>query len=98
MVYASVAQARDLFTVNLTMRDGKFLPSNIIRVPANQGIRLLVNNQGSSAAEFESIALRKEKVLGPDAHSFLIIAPLAPGKYDFFDDFHPGTKGVLIAK
>lgn len=93
-----IVEAQDLPTFSLTMQNGKFLPSNILHVPAGQRLRLLVNNQGTSAAEFESLSLRKEKVLAPGANSFLIIAPLRPGKYDFFDDFHPGASGMLIAE
>ncbi|MBX9637773.1 MAG: cupredoxin domain-containing protein [Gammaproteobacteria bacterium] len=96
--YCVIATAQVLPTFTLTMQDGKFLPSDVLRVPTGQRIRLLVNNKGLSAAEFESPSLRKEKVLAPGANSFLIIAPLAPGEYAFFDDFHPSAKGVLIAE
>jgi Cupredoxin-like domain len=28
----------------------------------------------------------------------VFIAPLDPGSYEFFDDFHPQTRGHLVAK
>jgi hypothetical protein len=42
--------------------------------------------------------LRKEKVLAPGADSFVVIAPLEPGEYKFFDDFHQQAQGVIVAK
>jgi len=98
MGYYLTAHADDYPTFNLTMQDGVFLPAARIQVPAGKKIRLLIANKGTSAAEFESLSLRKEKVLGPGANSFVILAALDPGSYDFFDDFHPSAKGVIIAK
>ncbi|MDM3620950.1 cupredoxin domain-containing protein, partial [Proteus mirabilis] len=43
---------------------------------------------GSSPFDFESTQLRKEKVFEPVASSVVVIAPLKPGRYTFFDDFH----------
>jgi hypothetical protein len=42
--------------------------------------------------------LRKEKVLAPGGDSFVVIAPLSPGEYKFFDDFHQQAQGVIVAK
>ena len=40
-----------------------------------------------------------EKVLGPGASSSVVINPLKPGEYPFFDEFHPQTsKGRIVAK
>jgi len=57
-----------------------------------------VHNTGTNAVEFESLQLRKEKVLAPGAQSFVVIAPLQPGEYKFFDDFHQQAQGVIVAK
>jgi hypothetical protein len=49
--------------------------------------------------EFESLPLKIEKVLGPGATSSVVINPLKPGEYPFYDEFHPDTsKGRIIAK
>ena len=48
--------------------------------------------------EFESIPLRKEKVLGPGVKSFVVITISRPGEYPFFDDFHQSVKGTLVVK
>lgn len=90
--------ADELPTFTLVMRAGRFLPETI-EVPANTRFRLQLRNEGPGAEEFESIELRKEKVLGPGASSFLIFQPLKPGTYKFFGEFHPDTaQGRFIAK
>ena len=91
-------QAQDMPSFNLLIRDGRFVPTTL-EVPANTKFRLLIKNEGPGAEEFESIELRKEKVLAPGASSFLIFQPLKPGTYKFFGDFHPDTaQGQLVAK
>lgn len=90
--------ADDLPTFTLLMRAGRFVPETI-EVPANTKFRLILKNEGPGAEEFESIELRKEKVLAPGASSFLIFQPLKPGSYKFFGEFHPDTaQGRFVAK
>jgi hypothetical protein len=92
-----VAHAADLPTFKLEMKDGVLNPARI-EVPAGQRIKIEVRNAGTGAAEFESLQLRKEKVLAPGSDSFVVIAPLSPGEYKFFDDFHQQAQGVIVAK
>lgn len=95
---AAPAWAGDMPTFNLVIRDGRFVPAEIV-VPANTKFRLLIKNEGPGAEEFESIELRKEKVLAPGASSFLIFQPMKPGTYKFFGEFHPATaQGSFVAK
>lgn len=95
---AAASYAEDMPTFNLVIRAGYFVPETI-EVPANTKFRLLIKNEGPGAEEFESIELRKEKVLGPGASSFLIFQPLRPGTYKFFGEFHPDTaQGQLVAQ
>lgn len=92
------AHGQDLPSFQLTIRAGHFIPDTL-EVPANTKFRLLIKNEGPGAEEFESVELRKEKVLAPGASSFLIFQPLKPGSYRFFGEFHPDTaQGRLIAK
>lgn len=94
----ATACAADILTFRLEMQDGRFHPARI-EVPAGQRIKIEIHNVGRSAAEFESVALRKEKVLAPGAQSFIVIAPLRPGEYGFFDDFHLNMpQGAIVAK
>lgn len=94
---AGAAHAADLPTFKLEMNDGKLNPARI-EVPVGQRIKIEIRNTGKGAAEFESVQLRKEKVLAPGAESFVVIAPLDPGEYKFFDDFHQQAQGVIVAK
>lgn len=92
------ASAADLPTFRLELKDGKMIPQRI-QVPAGVKIKIEVFNTGTSPAEFESVQLRKEKVLSPGTNSFVVIAPMQPGEYKFFDDFHPAAgEGVIVAK
>jgi len=89
--------ADDLLTFQLEMNDGKLNPARI-DVPAGKKIKIEIHNTGKSPVEFESMQLRKEKVLAPGASSFVVIAPMQPGEYKFFDDFHSTAQGVIVAK
>ncbi|OWY37421.1 cupredoxin-domain containing protein [Xenophilus sp. AP218F] len=92
------AVADDMPVFKLEMKDGALNPARLI-VPAGKKFKIEVKNVGKTPAEFESTPLRKEKVLGPGAESFLVFQPLAPGEYKFFDEFHMKTgQGVIVAK
>ncbi|TAM48894.1 MAG: cupredoxin domain-containing protein [Paraburkholderia sp.] len=96
-VACMAARADDAVTVKLEMADGKLTPARI-EVPAGKRIRIEVRNTGKGAAEFESVQLRKEKVLAPGAESVVVVAPQSPGEYKFFDDFHQAAQGVIVVK
>lgn len=96
-IVGHAARAEDLPTFKLEMADGKLNPARI-EVPAGKRIKIEIRNTGKGAAEFESVELRKEKVLAPGADSFVVIAPLDPGQYKFFDDFHQAAQGLIVAK
>lgn len=79
------------------MKNGALLPEKLI-VPAKTKFRIIVRNIGDRPAEFESHQLRQEKVLYMGTQSVVVVMPLDPGTYDYFDDFTPGTKGQIVAK
>ena len=92
------ASAKDLPTYRLECNNGVFTPLKL-EVPAGTKFRLEIYNTGTEAVEFESKQLRKEKVLSPKSSSFVVIYPLDPGQYDFFDDFHLSSPhGSIVAK
>ena len=94
---AMVARAGDLPTFRLTFKpDGTFEPATL-EVPAGR-FKIELVNASNQPVEFESIPLRKEKVLGPGVESFVVITIKRPGEYPFFDDFHQDVKGTLIVK
>ena len=82
----------------LVIKDHRFTPAEL-KVPANQKIKLIVDNQDSTAEEFESNSLKREKVIAPKSKATIMIGPLKPGKYPFIGEFHEATaKGVVIAE
>jgi hypothetical protein len=89
----------DTPTFKIEFHDGKISPLRT-EVPAHQEFKVEFDNTGSTAAEFESHVLHKEKVLAANSRSVLVFRPLSPGEYAFFDDFHPssGPEPVLVAK
>ncbi len=93
-----VAVAEDMPTLQLTVKDGHFYPETV-EAPAGKKFRIVVKNEGSSPEEFESLELRKETVLAPGVTRSVVFAPMKPGTYKFFGDFHPDTaKGRIIVK
>jgi hypothetical protein len=83
---------------NLTIRNHKFEPAEI-RVPANKRVSVLVTNEDPTPEEFESGALKIEKVIPGKSKGLVRIGPLAPGRYEFIGEFHSDTaKGVVIAE
>ena len=95
---AGAVAAQELPTFRLQMKNGHFDPTEVV-VPANTRFKLVLHNAGSDAEEFESLELKKEKVLAPGATSFVVFAPLKPGSYRFFGEFHPETaQGRIVAR
>ena len=95
---AGLAIADDLPTFRLLMKDGRILPETL-EVPAHTKFRLEVRNEGPGAAEFESLELKKELVLAPGVTRTTVFAPMKPGTYKFFDEFHSDTgQGRIVAK
>ena len=92
------ASAVDLPTFKLTCNNGVFTPQTL-QVPSGKKFKIEIFNVGTEAIEFESMQLRKEKALSPGASSFVVIYPLDPGEYKFFDDFHIKVgQGRIVAK
>lgn len=89
------AQARDY---TLTLKNHRFTPSEI-KVPANKRVAITVVNDDATPEEFDSDALKVEKVLAGKTKGIVRIGPLKPGKYPFSGEYHEETaKGVVIAE
>lgn len=84
-------------SVNIDLKDHQFVPSEV-PVPAGVKVKLLVKNDQTVTAEFESNSLHREKIVEPGQQITVYVGPLNPGSYEFFDDFHNATRGHLIAK
>jgi hypothetical protein len=95
---AGAASAEDLPTYAVVLRGGRIEPS-VLEVPAGRRVKLALRNEGPGPCEFENLELRVEKVLAPGASSFVVLAPLRPGRYRFIDEFHPDTGALdVVAK
>ncbi len=97
VLVAAPARAQQAASVQVTVKDHRFQPAEL-RAPANRAIVLRVRNLDSTAMEFESVSLRVEKVVAANGEGVINLRALSPGRYEFFDDFHQETRGVLVAE
>jgi len=96
--FCGASWAGDLAAYALNIKDGRFDPE-IIEVPAQRRFKLIITNHGPGPEEFESKELRKESVLAEGVTRSVVFAPLKPGVYSFFGEFHPDTaKGRIVVK
>lgn len=94
----SASLSEDMPTYQLTAKSGRFYPETI-EAPAGKRFRIAIKNEGPGPEEFESLELRKETVLAPGVTRTLVFAPMRPGTYKFFGEFHPDTaKGQIVVK
>jgi plastocyanin len=82
----------------LTIKDHVFTPAEI-KVPANQRVMITVVNEDVTPEEFDSTALKVEKVVAGKSKGVVRIGPLKPGRYPFIGEYHEATaKGVVIVE
>jgi plastocyanin len=82
----------------LAIKNHRFEPAEL-KVPAGQRVKLIVHNQDSTAEEFESHSLNREKVIPAGSKASIFIGPLKPGRYTFFGEFNEATaKGAVVAE
>jgi Cupredoxin-like domain len=93
---ALAAQAQET-SLSISVKNHRFQPAEL-QAPANVPITLHVKNLDSTPMEFESVSLRVEKVVTPNSEGIVRLRPLSPGRYNFFDDFHQETNGVLVVR
>ena len=99
MLFAvSAAPALAAGAIPLTLQNHKFTP-NIIRVKANEPALIVLTNKDATAEEFDSSALKVEKVVAGNSQGNVRLRPLSPGKYPFMGEYHSATaQGVVIAE
>ena len=93
----SVTLAQQSSGLTLRVREHRFEPRVLI-APANVPIELHIQNVDSTPMEFESVSLRVEKSIVGNGQGIIRLRPLSPGRYNFFDDFHQETTGVLVVQ
>ena len=96
-VPCSLAEVK-VIEVELIIKEHKFIPE-VLEIPAGHKVVITVDNQDSTIEEFESIDLKREKLIPGKTKAKIILAPLSPGEYKFFGEFHEETaQGKIIVK
>src|SRR5258705_1324752 len=96
-IFAAPSHADDEASI-LKLNRGTVEPARL-NLPANTPVKLQVTNAGDSAVEFEAFELHRERVVQPGQTITVLIPRLAPGTYQFVDDFsHGATSGEIVAR
>jgi hypothetical protein len=99
-LFAMVAPSARAGDVAATIRfiDRKWSPL-LVTIPANRPTTIRVANDSKETIEFESFKLNREKTVSPGETIIVRLPALAPGEYDFYDDFHQDVpQGTIVAK
>jgi Cupredoxin-like domain len=92
------ATADDPARIEVTLKDHVFSPAEI-HVPTGKPTVLIVRNEDAGPEEFDSTALKVEKVIVGGTYGTIRLRPLGPGRYPFMGEFHPDTaQGVVISE
>ena len=83
--------------VLISIKDHQFVPSDVA-VPAGIKVELILKNEQTVNAEFESTVLHREKIVTAGGQISVFVGPLDPGSYEFFDDFNQAARGRLVVK
>ena len=84
--------------INVKLKDHRFEPAEI-HVQTGKPTVLVVTNEDATAEEFDSTALKVEKVIVGGSAVTINLLPLKPGRYRFFDDYHEATtQGFLVVE
>ena len=84
--------------ISVKLKDHRFEPAEI-HVPTGRPTVLLVTNEDPEAEEFDSSALKVEKVIAGGHYATVRLRPLGPGRYPFMGEFHPDTaNGVVVSE
>lgn len=97
LAMTQVALAGSAPEVELAIRNQMFVPATVT-IPAGVMVRIMVRNEDTLPAEFESSDFNREAVIPGGSRVPVYVGPLPPGTYTFFDDFHPSTTGTLVVK
>jgi plastocyanin len=82
---------------SIVLKNNQFVPSEV-QIPTGVKVKLVVHNDNPTPSEFESTQFHREKIVPPGQEITVFVGPLDPGSYEFFDDFHPETRGHLVVK
>ena len=96
--WSSPGDADEVQNIPVTLKDHQFTPSEI-HVPQGKPVMLTITNADATAEEFDSSALKVEKVIAGGTYGTVRLRPLGPGRYPFMGEYHPDTaKGVVVSE
>ena len=81
--------------LDLQVKNQAFQP-DVLTIPAGQRVKIVIRNEDSLPAEFESNDFNREKVIPGGTSLPVYVGPLSAGTYKFFNDFHPQSTGKLV--
>ena len=97
VVFPGRVAAQDA-SYTITLKEHRFVP-DVIEIPADKKVALVVKNLDPTPEEFESPQLRREKVVPGGQEITIYLGPLQPGRYEFFGEFNPKTaRGHIVVK
>lgn len=97
LLACSVAQAAPL-VFEIEIKDHLFYP-DVVVIPADTKVKLLIRNLDPTPEEFESYELNREKVITGNSQTVIFIGPLPAGEYPFFGEFYPKTaQGKVVVE
>lgn len=92
------ANAQSATEIQLSYKDKKFDPAEIT-APADTAIVINLRNLDAKPMEFESKALKIEKVVAGSSDATINIRAQKPGRYEFADEYNEKTaRGALVVK
>jgi plastocyanin len=95
---AGAASAEEPAQIAVSLKDHRFDPAEI-HIPAGKPAILVVTNHDSTAEEFDSSALKVEKIVAAGHYATIHLRPLSPGRYPFVGEFNPATaSGIVVAE
>jgi plastocyanin len=98
VLISAPARADDPLIVPVTIKDHHFSPAEI-HVPQGKPVVLTITNADATAEEFDSSALKVEKVIAGGTYGTVRLRPLGPGRYPFMGEYHSDTaQGVVISE
>jgi hypothetical protein len=95
---ATMAQAQDSISAEVVLKDHIYHPAEI-RVPSGKPFVITIHNEDATPEEFESSALKIEKIIPGKSTASVHVRPLTAGRYSFVGEQHEDTaKGELVAE
>ena len=86
----------EIKTFYLNLENHTFTPNELV-IPANEKVKIVIENKDDTAEEFDSFDLNRERVIFAGKKSTIYVGPLPVGKYGYFGEYHPNSaKGYIL--